>query len=135
MEVIAGNLASLLPGDQVAVYPWTPGTAVDREVIVEITRFDGELGGPCVLRARWRVLGRRGGPPAVYGESTFSDATGLDYAALVATQSRLLGALTPEIARALRNQRADAAGPPPRGASPSLTTLHRRPRVRARRGG
>src|SRR2546427_12821438 len=89
MEVIAGNLASLLPGDQVAVYPWTPGTAVDREVIVEITRFDGELGGQCVLRARWRALGLRGGPPAVSGGPTLSDAPRLGPAAAARTQKRL----------------------------------------------
>jgi uncharacterized lipoprotein YmbA len=103
--------ASLRDSVMVAVYPWTPGTAVDRQVIVEITRFDGELGGQCALRARWRVLGRRGVPSAVYGESTFSDAAGPDYAALVATQSRLLGALSAEIAAAIRNGRADATPP------------------------
>src|SRR2546427_11215440 len=89
MEVIAGNLASLLPGDQVAVYPWTPGTAVDREVIVEITRFDGELGGFCVLRARWRGLGRRGGAPAVYGGAAFSESAGPGYSGLCPPPSRL----------------------------------------------
>ncbi len=88
--------------------------ALDRPQIMTRTgpnTVDGELGGPCVLRARWRVLGRRGGPPAVYGESTFSDAAGPDYAALVATESRLLGALTADIAAALRNERAEASGP------------------------
>jgi uncharacterized lipoprotein YmbA len=102
MQVIATNLATLLPGDQVAIYPWTSGTSVDRQVIVEITRFDGELGGHCVLRARWRVLGGRGTPPAVHGESTLTAASGRDYAALVAAQSRLLGELSTEIARAIR---------------------------------
>jgi len=32
-----------------------------------------------------------------------SEASGRDYASLVATQSRLLGALSAEIARAIRN--------------------------------
>jgi len=41
MQRIAENLAILLPGDRVAVYPWTPGTSVDREVIVEVTRSTG----------------------------------------------------------------------------------------------
>ena len=101
-QLIAANLATLLQGDRVAVYPWTPGTSVDRQIFVEITRFDGELGGRCVLQARWRVLGGRGTPPSVYGESTLSEPSGPDYAALVAAQSRLLGALSAEIARAIR---------------------------------
>ncbi len=103
MQLIGGNLAILLPGDRVAVYPWTPGTLVDREVIVEVTRFDGQLGGQCALHARWKVLARKGAPSAVYGQSTLSEASGRDYAALVAAQSRLLGALSAEIASAIRN--------------------------------
>jgi uncharacterized lipoprotein YmbA len=109
MQVIATNLATLLPGDQVAIYPWTPGTSVDRQVMVEITRFDGELGGQCALQARWRVLGRRA--PAIHGESTLTAASGRDYAALVAAQSRLLGELSTEIARAIRGSSRGRAGP------------------------
>jgi uncharacterized protein len=111
-QLVAANLATLLPGDRVAVYPWTPGTSVDRQVIVEITRFDGEIGGQCVLRARWRVLGRWGTSPSVYGESTLSEPSGPDYAALVAAQSRLLGALSLEIARAIRGTAPSAATTP-----------------------
>ena len=108
-QLIAANLATLLPGNRVEVYPWTPGTSVDRQIIVEITRFDGELGGQCALRARWRVLGRKGTPPSVYGESTLSEPSGPDYAALVAAQSRLLGALSLEIARAIQGAAPSAA--------------------------
>ena len=102
MQVLADNLAKLFPGDQVAVYPWTPGTSVDRQVTVEITRFDGALGGSCALEARWRVLGREKTPSPVYGQTTLTAPSGGDYAALVATQSRLLGGLSAEIARAIR---------------------------------
>ena len=110
-QLVAANLATLLPGDRVAVYPWTPGTPVDRQVIVEITRFDGEIGGRCVLGARWRVLGRWGPSASVYGESTLSEPSGPDYAALVAAQSRLLGALSLEIARAMRTASSAATTP------------------------
>lgn len=111
LQRIAGNLALLLPQDRVAAYPWTPGTSVDREVVVEVTRFDGQLGGQCALQARWTVLARKATPSAVYGQSTLSEASGPDYAALVATQSRLLGALSAEIASAIRNGRAAMTAP------------------------
>ena len=101
-QVIGDNLTILLPADRVERYPWTPGTALDREVIVEVTRFDGELGGQCTLNARWKVLTRTAPTSALYGHSMLSEAAGGDYAALVATQSRLLGALSAEIARAIR---------------------------------
>ena len=115
MQIIAANLATLLPGDQVAVYPWRLDTPVDREAIVDITRFDCEMAGQCALQARWRVIERGRTPSTVYGQSTLSVAAGRDYAALVATQSRLVGALSTDIARAVRrttNGEASASRPP-----------------------
>ena len=115
MQLLAANLATLLPGDQVTVYPWRLGTSVDREAIVDITRFDCEMAGQCALQARWRVLERRGTPSTDYGQSTLSVAAGRDYAALVATQSRLIGALSAAIARAIRgttNREVTASRPP-----------------------
>jgi len=103
MRVIGDDLVALLPGDRVAVYPWPPGTSVDREVVVEVTRFDGQLGGRCVLDARWKVLTRIGTRSAIYGQSTLSEVSGSDYPALVAAHSRLLGTLSAEIASAIRN--------------------------------
>jgi hypothetical protein len=101
MQLIATNLATLLPGDETAVYPWAPGTSVDRQLVVEITRFDCEVGGLCTLQARWRVLAHGTRSP-VSGQSTLSEPSGPDYPALVAVQSRLLGTLSGEIAEAIR---------------------------------
>src|SRR6266581_9735880 len=79
-QVIGNNLTILLPADRVELYPWTPGTALDREVIIEVTRFDGELGGQCTLNARWKVLTRTAPTSALYGHSMLSEAAGRDYA-------------------------------------------------------
>ena len=103
MRVIAQDLAAFLPGDRVAVYPWPAGTSVDREVVVEATRFDGQLGGQCVLDARWQVLTRSGARSVISRRSTLSEACGSDYAAFVAAQSRLLATLSAEIAQAIGN--------------------------------
>jgi uncharacterized lipoprotein YmbA len=103
MHLLAQNLATLLPRDRVAVFPWPPGMAVDLEVIVEVTRLDGQLGGPCVLDAQWQILPRKGMRRAINGQSRLSEASGSDYAALVSAYSRLLGALSAEIAGAIRN--------------------------------
>ena len=103
-QQIAENLAALLPRDRVEAYPWTPGTRVDREVVVEITQLDGTLGGRCTLRARWTVRARGATASAVSGHTTLSEASGRDYASLVAAHSRLLGALSAEIADAIRNE-------------------------------
>jgi len=47
-----------------------------------------------------------------------------DYATLVATQRRLLGALSAEIATAIRNGRADAARDRPSAPSPPSVAAH-----------
>ena len=111
MRVIGQDLTVLLSGDRVAVYPWPPGTSVDRELVVQVTRFDGQLGGRCVLHAQWQMLTRRGTRSVITGRSTLNDACGSDYAAFAATQSRLLATLSAEIARAIDDARADVTAP------------------------
>ena len=111
MRVIGQDLTVLLSGDRVAVYPWPPGTSVDRELVVQVTRFDGQLGGRCVLHAQWQMLTRRGARSVITGRSTLNDACGPDYAAFAATQSRLLGTLSAEIASAIHDARADVTAP------------------------
>jgi len=105
MRVLGQDLAVFLPGDRVAVYPWPPGTSVDRELVVGVTRFDGQLGGRCVLHAQWQVLTRSGARPVISGRSTLNEACGPDYAAFAAAQSRLLATLSAEIGQAIRNGR------------------------------
>ena len=103
-QQIAADLATLLPRARVEAYPWTPGTVADREVVVDIAQLDGALGGRCTLRARWTVLTRTPTRSTVAGQTTLSEACGPDYASLVAAQSRLLGALSAQIASAIRNE-------------------------------
>ena len=100
-NVIAENLAVLLPSDRVAVYPYPPGASIDYQVIVEVTRFEVRMDGPCSLEAGWRILGKN--QEAVIGRSSLNDVAGPDYASVVATKSRLVGALSGEIAAAIRN--------------------------------
>jgi len=100
-NVIAANLSVLLPSDSVAVYPWPPGVTIDYQVIVEVTRLDARIDGPCELEAAWRILAKS--QPAVVGHSSVKDVAGADYASVVAAKSRLIGALSSEIAAAIRN--------------------------------
>ena len=105
-HVLAENLAVRLRSDQVSVYPWPPRAAVDFEVMVEVTRFDGQLGGPCVLDARWRIQAKAGPSVPLIGRSTLTEAAGRDYASLVAAHSRLIDGLSADIAAAFRRSGA-----------------------------
>ena len=102
-RVLAENLGALIPSDQVIVFPWARSAQVDYEVSVEVTQFDGRLGGECSLVARWNIYGREKKAVLATGKSSLSEATaGGDYDAMAAAQSRLVGALSREIAGALK---------------------------------
>jgi len=99
--MLAENLARLVPTEQVAVFPWGRSFAPDAQVVVEISRLEGTLGGESVLAARWRIVGRSG-EEIGQGASRFTEASGADYETLVAAHSRLIGALSRDIADAVR---------------------------------
>jgi uncharacterized lipoprotein YmbA len=109
-RAIAGSIGALLPSARIALFPWA-GT-VQYQVMIDVNRFDGALGGEVVLDARWRIVGpdrkdvvdRRFAAREPVGAAT--------YAAQVAAMSRALEALSREIAGAL-------AAVAPRASTPS----------------
>jgi uncharacterized lipoprotein YmbA len=58
-RVLAENLALLLGTDDVLMLPQRRDFALDRQVEVDVTRFDVDAAGNAVLDARWWVYGRR----------------------------------------------------------------------------
>ena len=100
-SVLAENLSILLSTDRVAVYPWKT-TPIDYQVTVNVSRFDGEPGGDVLLIARWTILGDNGKEVIFDSRSSLSEeASEDDYDAIVSAQSRLLEALSREIATAI----------------------------------
>lgn len=100
--LLAENLIRLLPSEQVQVFPWPRAFAPDAQVLVEVSRLEGALGGETVLAARWRILGRAGDEIGA-GTSRFTETSGGDYESLVAAQSRLFGSLSRDTAEGLRS--------------------------------
>jgi uncharacterized lipoprotein YmbA len=102
-RVLGENLRRTIPSDRIVVFPWPQTAQVDYEVTVDVAQFEGRLGGDCSLVARWSIYGRA--PRAVLraGTSSLSEPTqGGDYDAIAAAQSRLIAALSWEIAGALK---------------------------------
>ncbi|MBI4881226.1 MAG: membrane integrity-associated transporter subunit PqiC [Planctomycetes bacterium] len=97
--VLAENLSLLLGTDRVTRYPWKRGSDVDYQVVVDVVRFHGELGGACVLTARSSIRDSAGALLAPPRRSTFSEqAAGPSHADMVAAMNRALEALCREIA-------------------------------------
>ena len=69
---------------------------------MDISRLEGKIGADSVLAARWRILGRSG-EEVTMGVAHLTEPSGSDYESLVAAQSRLVGALSRDIAAALRS--------------------------------
>jgi len=101
-RIIAENLTSLLATDRVFSYPLLEEVALDYTVKMDISRFDGELGGEVELIVRWVIFDRQ--ENIVYGVKSTrltEPARGPDYADMVATQSRLLASFSRQLAKAI----------------------------------
>ena len=103
-RIVAENLATMVPTEAVAVFPWRAPWTVKYRVTMEILRFDGPLGGPVVLNARWRLLDADGKEIALKAVMLSEPAADASYAALVASQSRLLATVSREIASEIRSR-------------------------------
>ena len=104
-RVLGENLALLLGTDDVVILPQSRDFALDRQVEVDVTRFDVDAGGNAVLDARWWVFGRNGEKLLRSGRSTISEPAEVgDYTAAAAALSRALGAMSKEIAQAVAVQ-------------------------------
>ncbi len=100
-QVLVDNLVALLGSDHMEARPWTDAGHCQLEAPVEVTRFDGALGGGVVLDVRWRLLNEDGRELAVK-RSVLTQAThGASYRDLVAAMSGTLGTLSREIASAV----------------------------------
>ena len=101
-RVLGENLALLLGTDDVLLLPQNRDFALDRQVEVDVTRFDVDDAGNAVLDARWWVYGRNGDKLLRSGRSTISEPAAVDdYTAAAAALSRALGAMSTEIAQAI----------------------------------
>jgi hypothetical protein len=100
-RILAENLAALRKTERVALFGWNPGPAVQRQVVLEVMRFDGAIGGDVVLDARWSILATDGKELAVNRSVLTQPTGGTGYPAVVAAMSRALAALSREIAATL----------------------------------
>jgi uncharacterized lipoprotein YmbA len=104
-RAIATDLATLLGTERILMFPWAVGQIVDHQVVIEVLRFEGTSGGDVVLEARWRVLGQDRQEVLLRHSTVREPPGGSGYPALVAAMSRSVGALSREIADAVKQLR------------------------------
>jgi uncharacterized lipoprotein YmbA len=102
-DVLAENLARLVPTDRVTVFPWGRMTTIDYQVVAEISRFDADTSGNVALFANWKIYREQSREVVAQKTTVFTEPVGGDdYTEIVAAQSRALAALSREIAAAIR---------------------------------
>jgi uncharacterized lipoprotein YmbA len=104
-QVLAENLAVLLPSKKIHTYPWKRSTPIDYQVTVKITRFDHAEGGETALHARWNILSGDGGTELLSRETHYAGhPDGVGYAAIVAAMNRAWAQFSRDVADAIRSQ-------------------------------
>jgi len=110
-RVLAANLATLLPTDQIRLSAWQPAD-VSAEVYVAVEQFDVDARGQGVIVAWWRVLSPGGEKTLKAGECRLSrpgPPPDTDPAGAVATLSGLAAELSRQLAQAVK-EAAPASG-------------------------
>jgi uncharacterized lipoprotein YmbA len=102
-RVVAGNLAMLLAGAQVATESQNAIPAADCRLVLDIQRFDSVLGDAATLEVLWTVTFTSGAAAASGRVLIRESAGGPDFDAIVAAHSRALAALSRDIATVIRN--------------------------------
>lgn len=103
VKTVANNLGLLLGTDEVFSHPWPRSARPDYRVTIDVLRFESDTTGAAELWASWTVLGSSGSESLRDGETHVSEPSeGAGTAASVAAMSRTLGALSGEIAAAIR---------------------------------
>ena len=102
-EALAENLSVLLSTESVIVYHGPRPSSVDYQVMVDVIRFDGPLGGDVSLIARWAIIKGKEKKLVSVRKSTIIEPSGAQgYEAMVAADSRAVEKLSREIAEAIR---------------------------------
>ncbi len=111
VRVLVMNLSVQLSTDRIYVFPWRKNRPIDYEVLVDVTRFDGEYGGNVVLGARWSIFDAEGRQELYTGSARFIEAVrAKDYEAQVAAMSRAVWGLSGEIASSIEKVQRERSG-------------------------
>jgi uncharacterized lipoprotein YmbA len=102
-RTIAEDLSQLVCTREVLIFPWASSRMPDYRVEVNILRFDGTIGGTVSLEAWWAVFSGAEKKPKTARKATYQEpAAGSGYMGLVQAYSRAVGALSQDVAAALK---------------------------------
>jgi uncharacterized lipoprotein YmbA len=103
-RVFVENLNKLLNDVPVAVVRWASSLRMDYQIKMAVLRLESDVEGNVSLDAGWAILGDEGRKMILAKVSSYRErSNSKDYKEIVAAQSRAVGALSKEIAEAVKN--------------------------------
>ncbi len=110
-EALVVNLSVHLSTDRIYIFPWRKNRPIDYEILLDVSRFDGELGSEVVLIARWSIFDHSGKEELLTKAAKLIEPVeSKDYEAQVAAMSRVVGNLALEIAKSIDTVRREGSG-------------------------
>ncbi len=104
LQTLADQLELRLGSNRILIYPWNSRQRPDYQIRINVSRFDGSLGGEVLLAARWQLFDERGKTELASGHSHIRvNVDGGDYADYVAALSRAVARFAAELGEALRS--------------------------------
>lgn len=101
-RVVAHNLAILHPQYMLHSYPWTAFGTVDTRIVMEITRFDAEMGKSVYFDAVWSIKDEQQDKVLKQGHSQWQKTLHTqDTAEMVMQMNAILAAFSQELSQAL----------------------------------
>ncbi|MCX7098652.1 MAG: PqiC family protein [Methylococcales bacterium] len=102
IAVVSKNVSALLPNAIVRAYPWSVYGNVDYRVIVDITRFDSQLGKSAILEASWAIMAEKNHTVISNGQTAIKQPlTDTSYFSATQALSKLLAGLSRQLALAV----------------------------------
>ncbi len=99
LRVLVENLSHLLRNEPIDVFSWEMSESANYRVSVNVSRFDGQLGGKVILMAVWTIYNKAENRPLLEKKSVITESCRqYDYASLVSAKSRALADFSREIA-------------------------------------
>ncbi|MFZ5761054.1 MAG: PqiC family protein [Thermodesulfobacteriota bacterium] len=110
-RVLVENMGTLLPGERFLVLPWLETAAIDYRMQLHITRFEAERQQAVTLNVAWLLFDREGRTPLASGDVALREPVRAEgYGEVTAAMSRALAELSRQIAAAIGDAAASAAG-------------------------
>jgi uncharacterized lipoprotein YmbA len=102
-RVLADNLSAMIPSENVSVYPWPGFMPVQYQITLEVIHLEKIPGEKVILDASWIILGNGGEKLLVMKRSKLTvPVESAGFEAIASAESRVIEALSREIAEAVR---------------------------------